>query len=148
MTIFYQSRTGNVESFVDRFLDYLAEVDKELYNCLVFTQLTGENVEHLNYKSLKKPFALITHTTNFGQVPDVTSSFLQHIDNKVLKVVASSGNRNWGKNYAIAADLIVENYAPHASSMKFELRGLSEDFKKLYDLIIKELLKLPTHIYP
>ena len=150
MTVFYDSRTGNVERFTLAVDKYLIETHSPSRKYLRWVDLSeelkingGEKINKMTY-----PFALITHTTNFGQVPIITSKFLDIIDNKKLQLVASSGNRNWGHNYALAADLIVDNYAPHALKMKFELSGLTEDVKKFCELLEKASKNHLIHIYP
>jgi protein involved in ribonucleotide reduction len=56
----------------------------------------------------------------------------QHSDR--IFSVSSSGNRNWGRNFAVAADKVSEMYdIPLA--FKFELSGTMEDINQFVDII-------------
>ena len=68
---------------------------------------------------------LVTFTTNFGEVPKTTEKFLLKNNSKILSV-SSSGNMNWGKLYALAADKISEHYNVPVI-LKFELAGLNSE---------------------
>lgn len=145
MTIFYDSNTGNVKRFTEAIEKYIAEEPELDSKHFVFVPV-GELTEADLYRT---PYALITRTTKFGQVPDTTSDFLNRINQGFLRVVASSGNRNWGQNYGKAADLIKANSRFIEHSMKFELSGLKEDVIEFINLLRKSISSHNTvHIYP
>jgi len=103
--IVYDSMTGNVERFVKKLNMESLKIHKEL--------------------RIAEPYVLITYTTRMGEVSNKTRDFL--FDNyPFLKGVASSGNRNWGTNFAKAADIISEQYKVPII-LKFELSGTEQD---------------------
>ena len=72
---------------------------------------------------IKNEGHFLTFTTKIGEIPTTTNEFLQNENNsKLLKSVSSSGNRNWGQFFALAADKIQEKYGIPVL-MKFELSG-------------------------
>lgn len=78
-------------------------------------------------------YILITPTIGFGKVPEDVERFLEK-NNKYLKGVVGSGNKNWGNRFAKAADTISEQYEVPLL-MKIELHGNTKDlirFKKIY----------------
>lgn len=107
MQVYYESITGNIARFLRK-----ASVNA--------TRVRG--TQHVD-----EPFVLVTNTIGFGRPPGNVSRFLeQHGD--LLRGVAASGNRNWGANYARAADYIAEkNGVPILH--KFELSGTAEDVR-------------------
>lgn len=104
--IVYESRTGQVERFVER-----------LRQCTdwQFIKLTADLL-------VNEPFHLLTYTDGFGETPKMTANFLITHGQKLLSV-GSSGNKNWGEyQFAKAADNIATHY--HVpQSLKFELSG-------------------------
>lgn len=107
MLIAYYSLTGNVKRFIDK--------------CgFIYVDIT-EN------QTLDEPFILVTNTTGFGQVPESVADFLKRNSGHLVGV-AVSGNRNWGANFAKAADLISERYGVPIVH-KFELSGTEDDVK-------------------
>ncbi len=111
MIIYYDSKTGNVERFVGK-LRVLAD-----WQCIkVSNEMEIENFGHL-----------ITFTTQMGKVPESTLRFLEKWHPYILSV-SSSGNMNWGKNFALAADIISQEYKKPVL-LKFELSGLDSDVK-------------------
>ncbi len=115
--LYYDSKTGNVQRFIDKVV-----------------QITGWTAIRIdNTIRIEEPGHLITFTTNFGQIPAVSDEFLV---NNVAKIysVTSSGNRNWGRNFGVAADKISATYdIPLA--FKFELSGTMEDINQFIDII-------------
>ena len=78
-------------------------------------------------------YILITPTIGFGKVPEDVERFLEK-NNKYLKGVVGSGNKNWGNRFAKAADTISEQYDVPLL-MKIELHGNTKDltkYKKIY----------------
>ncbi|MDR4318707.1 ribonucleotide reductase stimulatory protein [Niallia circulans] len=107
MKIYYYSIAGNIRRFLAN-----CQLDAEL--------LTASTIA-------AEPFVLVTNTLGFGEVPAPVSAFLRN-NHRHLIAVASSGNRNWGANFARASDLISEQYNVPII-LKFELSGTEEDTK-------------------
>lgn len=105
MLIAYDSRTGNVQRFVNKLGLPAIQIESEM--------------------KLEQPFVLITYTTGFGQVPEKVMSFLQHNHARLMGVMAS-GNRNWGESFARSADRIAQLYSVPVLG-KFELSGTQRD---------------------
>lgn len=112
MLIAYYSMTGNIR----RFLNSMDMPDKyKLY------QITPQNVR----EKLDDPFILVTPTYGEGGVPEVVKDFLKK-NSFNLFAVASSGNRNWGQNFARAGEYISNDYGVPLL-MKFELHGTPDE---------------------
>ncbi|WP_019540612.1 class Ib ribonucleoside-diphosphate reductase assembly flavoprotein NrdI [Proteiniphilum acetatigenes] len=109
MTIYYDSRTGNVERFVRKVSARTG------WQCLKIS-------EDLIISS---PGHLITYTTKIGQVSYSTERFMQ-VNSPFILTISSSGNMNWGANFAVAADKIATRYGIPLL-LKFELSGLERD---------------------
>ncbi len=93
-TIVFDSLTGNTERFVERM------------------KKTRPKWHYLKIRSdlvVDQDFHLITFTTGIGNIPASTKDFLIK-NSKNMLTVSSAGNRNWGANYAIAAEKISQNY--------------------------------------
>ncbi|WP_312335374.1 class Ib ribonucleoside-diphosphate reductase assembly flavoprotein NrdI [Sphingobacterium sp.] len=115
--IYYDSRTGNVQRFMDK-----------------VAQITGWQIHKITADlTVKEPGHLVTFTTNFGQVPENTQEFMKR-EAKNIYSVTSSGNRNWGPNFGLAADRISQDFdIPLA--FKFELSGTMEDINQFIDIL-------------
>lgn len=109
MTIYYDSRTGNVERFIRKI------ATKTGWQCL---KISDQLV-------VLKPGHLITYTTKIGEVPESTERFVQANHSSILSI-SSSGNMNWGIYFGLAADKIAERYEIPLL-LKFELSGLERD---------------------
>ena len=108
MFVYYDSKTGNVQRFIDKL-----KKEKPEWNFIKIT----DNME------ISEKGHLVTFTTNFGEIPDTTEKFLENENNrKCIKSVSSSGNMNWGTLFGKAADNIEEKYGIPVL-MKFELSG-------------------------
>ena len=108
MFVYYDSKTGNVQRFIDKI-----KKEKPEWNFIKIT----DNME------ISEKGHLVTFTTNFGEIPDTTEKFLGNENNrKYIKSVSSSGNMNWGTLFGKAADNIEEKYGIPVL-MKFELSG-------------------------
>ena len=108
MFVYYDSKTGNVQRFIDKL-----KKEKPEWNFIKIT----DNME------ISEKGHLVTFTTNFGEIPDTTEKFLGNENNrKYIKSVSSSGNMNWGTLFGKAADKIEETYGIPVL-MKFELSG-------------------------
>ncbi len=110
--ILYFSRTGNLEKFANKLRD-----------------MGHTNVEPITEgMKVDEPFVLVASTIYFGEVPVEYKRFLR--DNPTgLIGVSGSGNRNWGRNFAIAADIIAEKFNVPIIS-KFELSGNKHDLEE------------------
>lgn len=115
--LYYDSRTGNVDRFISK-----------------VTQITGWTATRIQEDTVAtKQGHLVTFTTNFGKIPEKTLAFMEKY-NHLIDSVTSSGNRNWGRNFGVAADKISENYnIPLA--MKFELSGTLVDINEFIEKI-------------
>nr|WP_072728519.1 class Ib ribonucleoside-diphosphate reductase assembly flavoprotein NrdI [Paenibacillus sp. NAIST15-1] len=105
MLIVWDSKTGNVERFINK--------------------LSVSNIRIHSELIVDEPFALVTYTTKFGEVPGTTLQFLKS-NYMNLKGVASSGNKAWGNYYGMAASKIAEMYSVPIV-LKFELSGTKSD---------------------
>ncbi|MGM0968602.1 MAG: class Ib ribonucleoside-diphosphate reductase assembly flavoprotein NrdI [Bacillota bacterium] len=112
MLITYDSLTGNVQRFVDKI------INNKYYNVKKITE----------DMLITEPFIHITYTIGFGEVPKLTQIFI-HNNKELLRGICSSGNKNWGNNFGLAADKIANQYnAPIL--LKFELAGTDSDVAK------------------
>ena len=108
MFVYYDSKTGNVQRFIDK-------IKKERQEWS-FVKISSD-------MEISENGHLVTFTTNFGEIPDTTEKFLENENNrKYIKSVSSSGNMNWGTLFGKAADKIEETYGIPVL-MKFELSG-------------------------
>ncbi len=103
--IVYDSMTGNVQRFVSKLTHKSVKISKNLI--------------------VNSPYILITYTIGYGQIPSSTKEFLNR-NSFFLMGVASSGNKNWGSNYARSADLVSIKYSVPIVH-KFELSGTEKD---------------------
>ena len=108
MFVYYDSKTGNVQRFIDKIKKERPEWS--------FVKISSD-------MEISENGHLVTFTTNFGEIPDTTEKFLENKNNrKYIKSVSSSGNMNWGTLFGKAADNIEEKYGIPVL-MKFELSG-------------------------
>ena len=108
MFVYYDSKTGNVQRFIDKIKKERPEWS--------FVKISSD-------MEISENGHLVTFTTNFGEIPDTTENFLGNGNNrKYIKSVSSSGNMNWGTLFGKAADNIEEKYGIPVL-MKFELSG-------------------------
>ncbi len=82
---------------------------------------------------LQEPCLLLTYTTGFGQAPSEVLRFVER-NRPYVVGVAASGNRNWGHNFARAADVLAERYGLPVVH-KFELSGSSQDTHTIEEAI-------------
>ncbi len=114
--IVYFTVTGNIKKFVNK--------------------LNHDNVEFItDGLKVNEPFVLISGTINFGEVPKEIKKFLNE-NNEYLIAVAGSGNRNWGRNFAKAADIISERFKV-PTILKFELSGNTHDVENFINEVEK-----------
>lgn len=115
---------------------------------IMYFTVTGNNerfINKLNYDNtglitegliIDEPFILLAGTINFGEVPIEIKRFLKD-NHEHLIGVAGSGNRNWGSNFAKAADIIADKFNVPIV-LKFELSGNEHDVKNF----IKEVERI------
>lgn len=113
MLIAYFSLTGNVRRFVEKTGLRAAEIKPDL--------------------TITEPFVCVTGTYGFGQVARQVADFLA-ANGAYLTGVAASGNRNWGGNYAKAADIIAAQYGVPVIG-RFELAGTDEDIRQFIERV-------------
>lgn len=109
LIVYYDSKTGNVARFIAKL--------KEAIPCKCY-KISAQ-------LEIKKPGHLITYTTKIGEVPETTWQFVNNNRINIISVT-SSGNKNWGKSYGLAADKISSEF-DLPLLLKFELSGLSKD---------------------
>lgn len=114
MIIAYDSRTGNVQRFIDKLNVEAIKIDEDLV--------------------LEENFILVTYTTGFGEIPPKTLNFLRN-NHQLMVGVAASGNKNWGNNYCKSADTISALYNVPVL-FKFELSGTEEDIENFKARVI------------
>lgn len=107
MNVVYYSITGNIPRFLSK------------------CGISGQSITEI--ETVDHPFILVTNTLGFGEVPAPVSRFLAR-NYRYLIAVAASGNRNWGNNFARAADRIADEYSVPILH-KFELSGTEADVK-------------------
>lgn len=106
MTIAYYSMTGNIRRFLNA-----VDMDIPLF----------EVTEQTKTAELDRPFVFVTPTYGFGEVPDIVAQFIEHNKDNIVGV-ASSGNRNWGQNFAKSGEHLSEQFGVPLI-LKFELHG-------------------------
>ncbi|WP_333981473.1 class Ib ribonucleoside-diphosphate reductase assembly flavoprotein NrdI [Bacillus pumilus] len=112
MLITYDTLTGNVQRFADKI------TNNKYYNVKKITE----------DMLITAPFIHITYTIGFGEVPKLTQIFI-HNNKDMLRGICSSGNKNWGNNFGLAADKIANQYSVPIL-LKFELAGTDSDVAK------------------
>lgn len=120
MLVVYDTMTGNTKRFVDKLPNQ--------FECCHISEYDGIS-----------NFILITYTINFGEIPNTTQAFLNKYSNKLLGV-SSSGNKNWGGYFGIAANKIATKYNVPLIS-KFELQGTQSDINKFIERV-DEVVKM------
>lgn len=125
MTIYYDSKTGNVERFIEKVRLLTKWSFVKIHDDIPVTE-----VGHL-----------ITFTTQIGKAPLSTLKFMEQWHPYIVSVSAS-GNMNWGNNFALAANTISQEYKIPIL-LKFELAGLDRDvnsfIQKVTDYANKEM---------
>lgn len=110
-TVVYDSRTGNVQRFINRLKN----------------ERNWDFVKVEPNLKINKAYHFLTYTTGIGAVPDSTKKFVTNNPN--VLTVSSSGNMNWGPYFGIAADKIAKQTGCDIL-MKFELSGTKHDIDK------------------
>lgn len=123
-TIYYDSKTGNVARFVQKLVKSNPMIE-------------AININDLEY--FTKQGHLITFTTGKGNVPVTTEYFLQR-NHELILSVSASGNRNWGKDFALSADKISSQYNIKLA-YKFELSGTDKDVSAYFNTLNSKTMK-------
>ncbi|WP_257666140.1 class Ib ribonucleoside-diphosphate reductase assembly flavoprotein NrdI [Parapedobacter tibetensis] len=108
--IYFDSRTGNV----NRFVDNIKAKRPDFTTVRIEPDMTVKERGHL-----------ITYTDSDGEIPFTTYLFMER-NWKFIESVSSSGNRNWGKTYGMAAKRISVGFGVPIA-LVFELSGLDSD---------------------
>ncbi|MCO7127292.1 class Ib ribonucleoside-diphosphate reductase assembly flavoprotein NrdI [Sporolactobacillus shoreicorticis] len=113
MRILYATMTGNVKRFLAK------------------TGLAHQPISSAD--PIDEPYVLVTNTIGFGDAPDQVKDYLKR-NGRYLIAVAASGNRNWGSNFAHAADVISDLF--HVPVLyKFELGGTEKDVNEFRERV-------------
>jgi len=113
MKLVYMSRTGNVQSFVDK---------------------TGisDTLEIVNgNEKVNEKFVLVTFTDGYGDLPAEVEEFLTN-NSEHLVAVAASGDKSYDEAYCKAADVVADTYGVPIIG-KFEFDGTDEDVSNFLD---------------
>ena len=114
MKVVFASRTGNVQSIVDRLSVDALEIS------------SGD-------EAVSEPFLLITYTDGYGDVPMEVESFLNS-NGDHLKGVIVSGDQGYGEAFCKAGDVIAEQYNVPCL-YKVENDGTDEDIEEIKKII-------------
>lgn len=117
LTIVYYSKTKQTEKFVSKLLEVIDIQSIKIQDELI----------------VDTPFILLTPTYFFGEVPKEVTEFLHHNHNNLVAVM-SSGNRNWGGNFAKSGETISKEYNVELIG-KYELAGNNQDIERLVSYI-------------
>lgn len=117
LTIVYYTKTKQTEKFVSKLLEAIDIQSIKIQDELI----------------VDTPFILLTPTYFFGEVPKEVTEFLHHNRNNLVAVM-SSGNRNWGGNFAKSGETISKEYNVELIG-KYELAGNNQDVERLVSYI-------------
>ncbi|KZD71155.1 class Ib ribonucleoside-diphosphate reductase assembly flavoprotein NrdI [Bacillus cereus] len=110
--LLYDSMTGNVKRFANK-----------------FTEFSFNTKPIKSISKIENEFILLTYTTGIAQIPPTTKEFLETHKSLLPEMclgVVSSGNRNWGDNFAASGDKIEAEY--HIRLLhKIEMAGSKKD---------------------
>ena len=114
MNVYYASRTGNVESMINKLGINATKIEG------------GDEVAD-------DDFILITYTDGYGDIPAEVEAFLAN-NSSNLKGVIVSGDPSYGDAFCGAGKAIVEKYGSE-DLYHFENDGTDEDVKAILDLV-------------
>ena len=118
MIIYYDTLTGNTKRFAEK-------VQKK--------RPEWEIIKIKPKEIINRPGHLITFTIGIGNIPLTTTIFVKNNTQNIL-TISSTGNRNWGENFGLAADKISKHYKiPFL--MKIEMSGLQNDVDDFIRLV-------------
>ena len=115
MKIVYASRTGNVQSLIEKL--GIADAVK-----------IGDGVD-----TISEDYIIFTYTDGYGEVPFEVEEFLQ-ANSANLKGVVVSGSTSFGEAFCGAGDVIASEYNVPCL-YKVEESGSDEDVEKIKELI-------------
>jgi len=110
MKIVYASRTGNVQSIIDK---------------LGLSDAINVN----NTDTIAEDFIVFTYTDGYGDIPSEVEEFLEK-NSSYLKGVVVSGSTGYGEAYGLAGDKIAEKYNVPLL-YKVEEAGTEEDIENI-----------------
>lgn len=113
----YYSQTGQTERFIEKVLE----------------KVNIQTIKIEKDMMIDTKYILLTPTYMFGEVPEEVVKFLSNNSENMLAVM-SSGNRNWGSNFAKAGDIISSYYKVELIG-KYELAGTNKDVDTLVNYI-------------
>ena len=114
MKYVYSSRTGNVESIVNRLGIEALRIDD-------------------GSETVDEPYILFTYTDGYGEVPMEVDTFLMG-NGQFIQGVIASGDTGYGEAFCQAGDVISENYDVPCL-YKVENDGTDDDIAKIKELI-------------
>lgn len=117
MKIVYISRTGNVQSFIDK------------------TGLTDVLELSNGNEKVDEKFVLVTFTEGYGEIPEEVDNFLSSNAHNLVGV-AASGDKSYGEAYCQAADVVADTYGVPILA-KFEFDGEQEDVEQFLNELEK-----------
>lgn len=124
IVVYYSGKTGNTKRFLERV--------ESLQNLVPLKEDLTINTPYVLFSS--------SYADRYGNnaLPLPVKKFLEsEINQKNLKGVGTSGNKNFGENYGIAGDYISKKFNVPLL-MKFELFGTKSDEEK-YKEVMKSL---------
>lgn len=107
MKVVYASRTGNVQSFIDK------------------TGLEDTLLIENGKEKVQENFVLVTYTDGYGELPEEVATFLENNNDKLVGV-AASGDSGYGEAFCLAADVVSDTYGVPILH-KFENDGTNDD---------------------
>lgn len=113
MTVYFDTKTGNVRRFIEK----LILIDPSINAIDINDMVDMDQLSEMGH--------LVTYTTGSGNVPVTTAYFMERHHNNIL-TVSCSGNRNWGRNFALCAVILSAQFDKPIGH-RFELSGLDND---------------------
>jgi len=109
--------------------EFIKKIKKE------FPDMSYHRIEKNKNLIVRDPFLLFTPTYKMGGVPDEVTSFLEKEKHKYyIQAVVSSGNKNWGPNFAKAGEHISSQYSVPLLH-QYEIRGTQKDVDTVLNII-------------
>lgn len=115
MKIVYASRTGNVESIINKL------------------NITDALKIEDGSETIQEDFILITYTDGYGDTPSEVEDFLEH-EHSHLKGVIASGDTSYGEAFCKSGDNISKQYNVPCL-YKVENDGTDEDINKIKGIL-------------
>lgn len=99
----------------------------------IVSKLDVPSVEITEGLHIAEPFVLCTYTDGLGDVPELVEAFMRQNFQHCTGIIAS-GNRNFGVNFARAADVLSQRYDLPIVA-KLDLRGQQADFEQIQNFL-------------